>query len=462
MPRTRKRCKNCIQLGKEIQEKEQLIKELQTQNELLAYDLKEMRQKWFSHKKNQPDASTETREPKKRGAPVGHKGWFRKKPVKIDEIQDVFLERCPECGSADLGPCDEIDEHTQEDIVLPELKATLYRHHGCWCKRCKKVVYGLGKDEIPHSYIGPNAKSLSSFLKYVVKVSQRDIKKIFQQLCGLTIVPSSIPGFHNQIRKKAVPLYEKLKRKIKKARCVQADETGSPMDGKNRWDWVFATVNICLHVIRESRGQKVVEEILGKKYNGILVSDFLSAYNKVDAIAKQRCLVHLLRDLKKALECSEPNSSVYIYCLRLKVLLQDAIELSKKYARKQITKKDFVARTARLKQALKDFQFPDPRENILRRLSKRLVRHKDELFTFLDYPDIPFHNNHVESLIRAGVLLRKITFGHRSENGVENYNVLMSLQQTARLNNKDPIKLFKQILTCHNNPLMSWCLGKSP
>ena len=57
----------------------------------------------------------------------------------------------------------------------------------------------------------------------------------------------------------------------------QEEKEACPVDGNNYWDWVFATSKTCLHVIHESRGQKVVEQILGKKYSGIILSVFLSA-----------------------------------------------------------------------------------------------------------------------------------------------------------------------------------------
>jgi hypothetical protein len=66
------------------------------------------------------------------------------------------------------------------------------------------------------------------------------------------------------------------------------------------------------------------------------------------------------------------------------------------------------------KESLPDFEFSDPRKGILRRLSKRLARHGNELFTFLDYPGIHFHNNHAEKSLRASALQRRITFGNRS------------------------------------------------
>jgi transposase len=450
------------ELQDQLAEKDQQIRKLETEKTMMEYDLKDMRSKWFSHKKKQKEEDPSELRPKKRGAPQGHPGWFRKKPGKIDVVEEVRLEECPQCGDKNLSECEEIEEHVQEDIVVPEVQVTQYRRHTYWCRGCKKVVYGYGREEMPNSYIGPNAKALSTFLREIVKVSHRNIQSIFERF-GLKICNASVPGFHNQARRKGMPLYEQLKEEIKKAPVVHADETGSPMDGKNYWNWIFATTKICLHVVRETRGQKVVEEILGKTFNGTLLADFYSAYNSLDARAKQRCLVHLLRELKKALECSAPGDSVHVWCTKLKNLIQQAIELAEQYEDKKIKPARFEQEREQIKQTLQDFQFPDSTQKTLRRLSKRLVKFKNELFTFLDQPGIPYHNNHAEQLLRNTVLLRKITFGHRSVLGALNHEVLMSLQQTAQLNGKDPITLFKRILISQNKKLpLSLCLNKAP
>ncbi|MFH1618535.1 MAG: IS66 family transposase [bacterium] len=454
-------CLNCARLQAELEEKGRRITQLEGEKVLLAYDLKQLRDKWFSRRKKKLGEETGEikQEPKKRGAPKGHAGWFRKKPDRVDIEEEVTLERCPQCGSRELTECCDTEEHIQEDIILPRLEVRKYLHRFYWCKTCKEVVSGIGKEEIPRSYIGPKAKAVAAYLKYTVKVSQRDIQKIFAYLCGLKVTASSIPGFNNQVRRKALPLYEELKTELKKAAYVHADETGAPVDGDNYWDWVFATTRICLHVIDKSRGQKVVEAVLGKRYGGILVSDFLGAYNKLEAKAKQKCLVHLLRDLKKILECTGEDDPHHVYCRQLKNLLQQAIDLSGLYGGKEISKQKFEVKRRLIKETLGDFQFPDPQKSVLTRISKRLARHKDELFTFLDYPGIPYHNNHAERLIRPSVLLRKITFGNRSLNGVLNHDVLMSLQQTARLNDKNPIRMLNSILTHQKKLPLSFCLG---
>ena len=447
----------CARCETTLVEKENRIKELEAKVAVLEYDLKQMKEKWFSRKKKKSEEAKS--EPKKRGAPKGHKGWFRKTPLKIDVVEDVSLDRCPNCNSTDLSECKEIDEHIQEDIVLPQVKVTQYRHRIYWCKGCKDVVMGKGQEEIPNSYIGPKAKGLAALLKYKLKIPQRGIQELFQQFFGLRFVPSSVPGFHNQVRNKGTDLYDKLKSEIKKAPVIHADETGCPMDGDNWWDWIVVSSTICLHAVQEGRGQAELEEILGKTYNGILVTDFLTAYNAIKTKGKQRCLVHLLRDLKKALECTEPTDFVHVYCQRLKDLIQAAVALDEKNKNQQIPTLEFERQRQGLCDSLNDFQFPDPSKGILRKLALRLKHHKNEMFTFLFHPGVPYHNNRAEQLIRSSVIMRKISFGHRSDNGIQNHNVLMSLQQTAQLNNKDSFVLFQKLLTSVQPAKLNWCLS---
>src|SRR5258708_13636865 len=66
---------------------------------------------------------------------------------------------------------------------------------------------------------------------------------------------------------------------------------------------------------------------LGASFAGTLVSDFYAVYNGLDC-AKQRCLVHLLRELAKLRE-ELPWQSVRAFIGPLISLLQDAIQLGK-------------------------------------------------------------------------------------------------------------------------------------
>ena len=225
-----------LELNKLREENERLKGE----NAYLKFKLEEFNAKRYkSGKTPPPDSPAENPSPpKKPGGKPGHPGWFRKKPAKIDRVEDVRLECCPVCGSKDIAACknQKIDEHIQEDIVLPKVEAVLYRHHEYYCKGCKNVVFGKGNGEMSNSYIGPKAKALAAFLRYGVKISERDVKNLFEKAFNLNIVHSSIAGFRDQLRRAGSPLYEALKESLKKGSFIHADETGWKVNGKNHWN----------------------------------------------------------------------------------------------------------------------------------------------------------------------------------------------------------------------------------
>ena len=75
-----------------------------------------------------------------------------------------------------------------------------------------------------------------------------------------------------------------------------------------------------------------------------------------------------------------------------------------------------------------------------RRLTKRLRRYGEYLFTFLDYPYVPADNNFGERQIRPAVILRKNSQSNRSDRGAATQAVLMSVYRTLKLRGLNPTK----------------------
>jgi transposase len=441
-----RRCLNCERVEKELQA-------LQQRNAKLEQQVTELQGYVFGrhHKSSSPA--------KKPGAKPGHPGWFRSKPAEVHHTEEVSLNACPNCGSKDLALCAEVEEHVQEDIVLAEPQATLYRKKVYWCKRCGKKVRGKGKDELPGSPIGPLTKSIADFLRYKVKVVQRDIATVLKELFRMSVSEAAIQGFHTQTRRRAQPVYEQLRVGLQKEPAVHADETGAPINGSNGWTWLFASKRIALYHTHPSRGGKVVQDVLGKTYDGILSTDFYGGYNRsIQAKAKQKCLEHLDRDLEKLLVKFPAGHPVFAWAKRVRNFFQEARALYDAYRAGTLTRDQLAREAERFKQELPTFIELQAKEPDIRRLSKRLMKHQHELLTFLDYPDLVSpDNNYAERLIRPCVIFRKLTGGFRSKTGTDNHNVLMSLQQSAHLNGKDPLALFHHVLTAKPNTLSLDC-----
>ena len=414
------------------------IKELEDANSQLKTELSDALKDPFTKYKRKE--TTETT--KKLGAPVGHPGWFRRKPEQIDKTVDVYLDVCPLCGSENISPCNHTTEHTQEDIENGKPVSTCFIHCYYWCPDCGQVIHGWGANEIPNAFIGPDARAKAAFLRYEIKVSYDDVQRALQYLCGLTVVSGSIVGFDNKLAEKAAPVYEELKQSLQKTSFIHVDETGWKRD----WLWIFTNHDIAFFHIDESRGSKVVIDHLGEFYNGVLITDFWSAYlSKIGAFAKQKCLVHLLRDIRELLKNRLPMSSE-VFLRTVKRLLKDAVFLYNQHTaltpdEYRSGRKDILKRFRKLlRQAPLSHHDSD-------NIRRRLIKFKNELFVFLKYPGVNPTNNWAEQKIRNAVIFRKITFGNMTDKGKKNVSVAMTIIRTALLRGLNPVKMLKNVVT---------------
>ena len=82
------------------------------------------------------------------------------------------------------------------------------------------------------------------------------------------------------------------------APIVHADETGWRIDGRNCRLWTITSDDKTVFHVDKSRGGTVIQSLLGKAFGGTLVSDFYSAYSKMDC-KKQKRLAHLLQRIER-------------------------------------------------------------------------------------------------------------------------------------------------------------------
>ena len=152
--------------------------------------------------------------------------------------------------------------------------------------------------------------------------------------------------------------------------------------------------------------------VLGASFAGTLVSDFYAVYNGLDC-AKQRCLVHLLRELAKLRE-ELPWQSVRAFIQPLITLFQDAIQLGKD--RNKLGKQAFAQARQRILHRFDDLllQTHTKHPECLR-IWRRLFKHCDELFTFLYDPQVPADNNGTERDIRSLAAARNDGGTHRAD-----------------------------------------------
>jgi Transposase IS66 family len=69
------------------------------------------------------------------------------------------------------------------------------------------------------------------------------------------------------------------------------------------------------------------------------------------------------------------------------------------------------------------------------RLVDRLQTHRNKMFTFLDFDDVPWNNNNAEHAVKAFALLRRVIDGLPTEKSLRDTLVLLSVCETCKCKN---------------------------
>lgn len=372
---------------------------------------------------------------RKPGRKKGHKGAFRPKPDKIDHHKEHTLSDCPKCHNAVNDPVSSYTRYT-EDIPPVEPEVTEHIIYGYWCRHCRKIVYPKVTDALPNANIGLRLVVFTAWLHYLVGVSVNNIVRLLSTVMNFNVSAGGLTQAWKKLALTLEPVYVGIAKNIKTSAVLNADETGWRVNGMTHWLWCFATKNLCYYVIDRSRGSPVLHKFFGKIFHGILICDFWGAYNKLCALAKQRCFFHLFTELVKV---DKRNQSAEWAAFRKKLsrLLKDAIRLQ---SNSQLTADRFTKRKQRLYFRLEKLTASAYEDKDVCRLIKRLKRHKDEMFTFLDHKGVSPYNNHGEQQMRKPAIARKISHQNRSNDGAKTQAILMSILRSVELQEKNPVE----------------------
>jgi len=294
---------HAIENGLKDKSKKELIKEyieLLKEKEKLEKELKKYKNSNTPHSAHphikpcvKPSASGI-----RRGAPLGHKGVTRQR--KLDgEARHIHQDECPNCGCKHISIIGQ--RRQQQEELPPEIQPKVVDvvRDVCRCNQCNlKFLARDGMTPVQGKF-GINLMVLVIFLRFIVRGVLRKTTRFLDASFAMKLAPASVQAIIERVAQVGEAEYATLKSKIKAARLLYIDETSFRVLGLNWWVWAFRSDTNLLLVIRKSRGNNVLEEILGKDYAGVVVCDCWRAYDFLSNAMLQRCWAHLLRKSKE-------------------------------------------------------------------------------------------------------------------------------------------------------------------
>lgn len=382
----------------------------------------------------------------KRVGSIGREGGGRSLSEEPDQIITAKINSCQGCGTNLSSSLQQLIQR-YEKIDIPPIKPVVTRveRYSCTCPECgQQQLAPVPVGMEPGSPFGPRIAALVTTMRYGHGISYSRMQQMLGEVFGLEISEGAIANLLLRVKEQLQSSVDGIVQRLRSSRLVCSDETSARVNGKNQWEWVFQNDQVCLHVIRPSRGGDVIREVMAEHRPQVWVSDLFSAQKTHPAEDWQVCLAHQLRDCQYGIDAGDE-----IFSPRMKRILLRAFVLHRRWS-------DLAASTQyqyrlKLRRDLSLALVLSPTQADGVRLQNRYRDLREHLFLFLEDSTIPPTNNSSEQALRWSVIFRKVTNGFRSDWGRDLFADVRSIVNTGK---RQGLSAFESILNALN-PLES-------
>jgi transposase len=439
--------------GEEIDKQNDLIdKEIDKENDLDEEAVVK------SSEDDSKDDSGEKREEKKKAAHSGQgrkpgkqkgaKGCGRTQKLSVTGEVIHRAKECAACGRQ-LGEEAEFIAQTGNYVIDIELgteteagiRVTNTKHiYGdtiCPCGhathtepcRCQKEQ-GWDVQLTQWHLVGPLLMSLICCLALRMKLSRPRIQELLGEWLGLDLSVGTINQCIHESGRAVAPVEKQLIEEVIKSDLLHVDETSWKQGGQLFWLWVFCTTTVALYVIGY-RSLDTIEKVLGKSFCGWLMTDGYKVYRAYKN--RLRCWAHLLRKARGLSESLNKEAQEFgEKALAALTILMEAI-----YRAREAPGENLVEKYRELLEQFRSLceQYQDSDHKKTRELAREFLNDWEAIFIVLAYPHLPLTNNEAERALRHWVILRKLCYGTRTQQGSHAFTLLASVIDTCRKRN---------------------------
>jgi len=392
------------------------------------------------------------------GHPKHERPLFPKE--EIDNFYDYILSACPECNHEDVSILDGKPRIIQQmDIATKPIIKEEHRSYPVWCAKCQKVHYmKLPHNVVKEGLFKERLTALVAYMKHVCHASYSTIRKYIRDVLGEKVSRGYLRKVVEKVSHSLEGSYNDLLDRLPVESIINVDETGHKENKERFWTWVFKAEMYVLFKIDKSRGSKVIIDVLGKEFDGVIGCDFFSAYKKYMKdfdVSVQFCIAHLIRNIRFMVGLKDKETKAYGQ------RLLDEIKglFSIIHARDEMDKESFIAALTKAKKKIIETATTDVPSKLdkngkeLKREAKNMAdrfnKFGEAYFEFITTPEIEPTNNLAEQAIRFIVIDRYVTQGTRSEKGRKSCERIWTVIATCALQNRSAFNFILEAVNAY-------------
>jgi transposase len=393
---------------------------------------------------------------RKPGGQPGHTAHLRVRlPPEHLTAPTVYYvpEVCAACQD-DLPPApgpDDPDPRWHQVVELPEVPVhvTEYQAHARTCPACGHLNWAKIPDEVRDHVCGPRLTATLSFLSGVLHASKRGIEEFVETVLRVPLALGTVSNLEQEMSAALAAAHAEARQAVQEAAAKNVDETGWKKAGAKRWLWGAATALVACFVITATRGAVGLTALLGQKIKGIISSDRWSVYGQLKLGRRQLCWAHLKRDFQKLDDRGGAGQRYGERGLTAVQILFHEWHLFRGGGSRAALRRELEP----LRETVRSWLGAGARcrDRKAAALCGNLLDVEPALWTFLYKEGVEPTNNHIERLLRPGVLWRKNAFGCHSESGCRFVERILTVVQTLRLQKRPALEFLYQSLCSHRN-----------
>jgi len=449
------------------------------QEQIKALEVKVAKLSKNSSNSSKPPSSDDITKPKpnkknkkgkrKIGGQPGHRRHERPLfPEKeIDKFHSYILAACPDCH-AEVSIIDGKPRIIQQvELIEVPLIREEHRSYPVWCPKCGKIHYMPFPPEVyKEGLFKERLTSLVAYMKNVCHASFSTIRKYIKDVLGEKVSRGYLRKVIEKVSVSLEAPYNELLDRLPLETIVNVDETGHKENGDKFWTWVFKAELYVLFKIDKSRGSKVLIDVLGKEFNGVLGCDYFSAYHKYMKdfnVSIQFCIAHLIRDIRFLTTLTDAETKAYG-----QKLLDEVKNMFKViHDRDSMTPQTFTTALEHAKQQIITTALNDVPSKVNKKgkeekreaqnMANRFRLNGKAYFEFITTPGIDPTNNVAEQAIRFVVIDRHVTQGTRSVKGRQSNERLWTVIATCSLKGRSAFNFILESVKAyfHDQPAPS-------